>query len=100
NATGAKCGLRVEFQDKMLFCDVSKDEVARQLGQYLYEQVVVSGHATWLRGSWKIWDFEITGVTKPKQLPFDQALESLRNAGGDGWDAIENPIKYLEQLTS
>jgi len=99
NATGAKCGLRVEFQDKMLFCEVSNDKVARKLGRCLYEQVVVNGRATWLRVSWKIWDFEITGVSQPKQAPFDEALEALRNAGGDGWDAIDNPIKFLEEVS-
>jgi hypothetical protein len=99
NATGARCELRVPIQDRMIFCKVRNIDLARKLGQLLYEEVVVHGEAMWLKTSWKIIKFEITGVTQPIKGSLDEALEALRNAGGDGWDRIDDPVAYIEEMT-
>ena len=99
NATGARCGLHVPFQDRMIICRVHNLNLARRLGQMLYQDVLVHGEAVWLKGSWKLVEFEITGVTQPDKVPLDEAFEALRDAGGDGWDKIEDPIAFIQEMT-
>lgn len=99
NATGAKCGLHVPFQDRMIVCKVRNIHSARKLGQMLYQDVLVHGEAVRLKGSWKLVEFEITGVTLPLGKPLDEAFEALRDAGGDGWDKIDDPVAFIEEMT-
>ncbi len=97
-ATGNKCALRVPFQNRLLFCKVKSVAVARRLGRMLYDEVAVQGAATWLKTSWKIVAFTITGVHQPKLKSAEETIEALRNAGGSGWDKIDDPDEYLEEV--
>jgi len=36
------------------------------------------------------------GYTKPERKPLSEFFADLRHAGGDGWDAIENPREFLD----
>src|SRR5262249_31362146 len=66
-ATDVRCGLRVAFQNRMLICRVGSKEVARAIGNHLYEDVVVQGTAHWLKNTWRIVSFTISGVVQPRQ---------------------------------
>jgi hypothetical protein len=99
-ATARKCGLRVSFQPRMLFCRVASTELARTLGQLLYQQVVVHGTARWVKASWRLYSLEISAVKELKEGTAEQAIESLRQAGGKGWDDIDNPQEFLEETTA
>ncbi len=98
-ATEMKCGLRVGFQHRMMFCKVASKEIARRMGERLYEDVVVHGTAAWVKTSWRIFSFLVKDVSQPKQGSLADAFDELRNAGGDKWDHIPDPEAYLEEVT-
>ena len=98
-ATEQKCGLRLHGRSRMLICKVVSAETARRLGQKLYEKVVVTGTAQWIKTTWKVVAFTISEVHQPRLKPVDELIESLRNAGGSDWDKIPDPQAYLEEMT-
>jgi hypothetical protein len=97
-ATERRAALRVPFQGHLLYCRVASDEVVRQLGQHLYEEVVVSGTARWLKTSWRIVAFTVTGMSQPKPGSFREAVQALREAGAKDWDDVDDPEKFLEEV--
>jgi hypothetical protein len=99
NATEAHCSLRTKSQDRMIYCKIGNIDLARQLGQLLYEEVQVHGEAMWIKSSWKIVDFKITEVVKRTKGTISEMIEALRKAGGDGWDDIDDPVAYIEEVT-
>jgi hypothetical protein len=98
-ATEIRCALRVTFQERVLSCVVANIDVAKKLANRLYEEVAVQGSATWLKNTWQMVNFTIKDVHSFKKTKTCQAFEELREAGGKGWDAIEDPQKYLEELS-
>jgi hypothetical protein len=97
-ATEMRCALRVSFQNRLLFCRVAGVDVARKLGDRLYKEVTVQGTAQWLKSSWRIVAFVINEVRPLKQGSINEAIEAIREAGGKGWDQIEDPDAYLERV--
>lgn len=98
-ATERRCALRVAFQRHLLYCRVESNELVRKLGQHLYEEVVVHGTAEWLKTSWQVMSFTITGMSQPKSGSLKEALEALREAGGKDWDGVDDPESFLEQVS-
>jgi hypothetical protein len=99
-ATDIRCGLRVPFQSRMLFCGVAGTDVARKLGDKLYQIVAVRGTARWLKNSWRIVSFTIRDVYQPVSGSLPEAMDSLREAGGKGWDNIDDPEAYLQEVSA
>jgi hypothetical protein len=98
-ATELHCGMRVQQQpEKMLICRVESTDVARQLGQHLYQQVVVSGTATWYRRSWRLRFFSIRSMHQLKRGSLVEAMQALRAAGGNTWDKIKDPEEFLSEV--
>ncbi|HVA48044.1 MAG TPA: hypothetical protein VNH11_16865 [Pirellulales bacterium] len=98
-ATANRCALRVSWQPRLLYCDVESTEVARRLGQYLYENVVVHGAARWLKTSWRVVGFTVADVQRPEIGSVSEAMRALRRAGGSAWDVVDDPAAYLAELT-
>ena len=98
-ATANRCALRVSWQPRLLYCDVASAVVARRLGQFLYESVVVQGAARWLKPSWRVVGFTIADVQRPQMGPVSEAMRALRGAGGNAWDHIDDPAAFLAEVT-
>jgi hypothetical protein len=96
-ATCMRCALRVSFQSRLLFCSVESAEVSRQLGEYLYRDVAVQGHARWIKNTWRVVSFRVKSVTMVDRKPLSDAFQELRDAGGSGWDEITDPRRHLEE---
>jgi hypothetical protein len=95
-ATAVRCALRVSFQSRLLHCSVDTEEVARKLGDALYERVIVYGTACWFRASMRIFSFTVKDVTRPKAGSIADHLKALWAAGLNDWEKIENPDAYLK----
>lgn len=95
-ASRKKCSLRADSQPHLLYCTVESAPVARELGQRLYQDVLAHGNVTWLRGSWRVVDFEITSIQQPKLGSISDAVKAIREAGGKDWDKIEDPMSFLD----
>ena len=93
--TRKSCSIRLPSRDELLYCRVQGEELSRKLGRYLYQDVVVSGEATWLRPNWSLVGFMIRSVSQPKQGNPIEAFDAVREAGGGAWDAIDDPEAYL-----
>jgi hypothetical protein len=98
-ATEVRCALRVPFQHRLLFCKVASTDIARQLGDCLYKRVTANGRVMWIRGTWRIRAFTIISVNPIKEGSLSDAFEALYDAGGRGWDSIDDPQKHLEEVT-
>ncbi len=99
-ATGTRCLMRVPGRRHILYCDVKGKDLARRLGQHLYEDIVAQGTAVWIHRSWRIYKFTINSFTQPRVGDPTAAIEELRNAGLDAWDEIDDPETYIKELRS
>jgi hypothetical protein len=98
-ATARHCGLRLpERPRKMLVCRVESDDLVRQLGQYMYQDVVVSGEATWLRRNWELKHLTIKYFDPPKTGSLLDALKNIHDAGGDAWDKFPDPDAAISEM--
>jgi len=97
-ATEMRCALRVPEQpSKMIYCSVASQDLARDLGQYLYQHVVVTGRATWFRRDWRLRKIDIVSFEPPKKGSILDALDKIHDAGGYVWDKIEDPAAFLTE---
>ncbi len=99
-ATALRCGLRVPFQHRLLICKVENADIARKIGDCLYEDIVVFGSAVWLKNSWRIYSFTIKDMQQPVQGSIVEAMEALREAGGKDWDLVQDPAGYLDEVNN
>ncbi|MBI4579500.1 MAG: hypothetical protein HY718_07355 [Planctomycetes bacterium] len=98
-ATAMHCGIRLpEAPRKMVICRVTSDELVRKLGQYMYQHVLLSGRATWLRHNWRLKNLTIDSFEPPKRGSILKALESAHEAGGRVWDEIEDPDAVIAEM--
>lgn len=97
-ATSLRCGLRVRGQANMLICRVQNFDVARQLGQHLYEHIIVDGNATWFRRSWKLHSFEIRAMRKLDDKSVSDKFDALRQAADGFFDNINDVESYISDL--
>ncbi len=90
------CGLRLpDHPRKMVICRVIGADLVRDLGRYLYQSVMVSGKATWIRSTWQLKRMVITSFEPPKTGSIREALEQIHKAGGDAWDKVKRPATML-----
>jgi|GEM_PF-987285 len=97
-ATHVKCSMRIPGRDRLLYCDVPSDDVARRLGQHLYEEVTVSGTATWLQRGWKLLRLEIHTMQVRSSGGYLDVLDQLYKIGGNAWDEIGDHEDYIRGL--
>ena len=98
--TGLRCMLDVPGRHRRLYCNVLGRDLARRLGQHLYEEIVATGTAVWIHRSWRIHEFTIRNFTQPRLGNSDEAINELRDAGLSAWDEIDDPEKYIRELRS
>lgn len=98
-ATEMRCRLRVPFQERLLYCKVEREEVARKLGDYLYQDVVVQGTASWYKGTWRMLTMSIRDAYQPKAGSLAEAVQAIRKAGGKDWDKIGDVASFLDEVS-
>jgi len=92
------CGIHVRGQARMVICRVGGEDLVRQLGKYIYHDVVLIGTATWLRKSLHLKSFHITAFEPPKTGSVLDALQNVYDAGGKVWDTIPDPDGYIAEM--
>lgn len=98
-ATEMRCGIRLPSQPrKMVVCRVDGEELVRRLGQYIYQDIVLNGSATWLRHTGELKTMVIHNIEPPKSGSISDALRKIHDAGGDAWDAIPDPDAVFAEL--
>lgn len=90
-ATDMHCGIRLHTtQRKMVICSVDTQELVRDLGMHLYEDVYLEGYAKWIRSTMELKRLRITGMRPIHAGPVLDALKEIRDAGANVWDDIDN----------
>jgi hypothetical protein len=97
-ATAMRCALRVPFQAHLLYCKVESEQVARKLGDCLYQRVSAHGLARWVKNTMRLFSFTIQEVTQTKPGTIADHLKSLWEAGLNDWEGVENPDEYLQEV--
>lgn len=98
-ATQMHCGIRLPNRPrKMVICRVVGEKLVRELGQFMYENVVVSGEATWIRHNWQLKHLVITSFDPPKKSTFEEVFKRVYEAGGDAWDRIPDPDRFIAEM--
>jgi hypothetical protein len=97
-ATEPHCGLRIADQPKMVICHIAGTELIRKMGQYLYQDIIVTGEAKWLRHNWQIRDMKITSFEAPKTGEIRDVLERMWQAGGKEWDKVRDSDKVIQRM--
>lgn len=95
-----RCGIRLPEHPRMVFCQVATAELVRELGKYIYQDVVVSGEATWFRYGWRLKTILIHSFEPPKVGSIVTALEEIHKAGGHAWDNVFDPESRIAEMRS
>lgn len=97
-ATGRRCAVRIPGRRYIFYCDISNDSLTRRLGRHLYEDVTVTGRATWVHSTWSLFRFVITGVMQTKSWDPNKAIASIREASGNAWDDVDDPAAVIREM--
>ena len=57
--------------------------IARRLGHHLYEEIQLTGNATWRTDTWEIVDFQVETVAEFKRIAPSIAFRELAEVAGD-----------------
>ena len=98
-AVDMHCGIRLPSAPrKMVICRVKTGDLVRELGQYMYQYVILGGQATWLRHNWRLKRMIIDSFEVPKTGSITEALRMSHQAGGCAWDSISDPQKLISEI--
>lgn len=98
-ATDQRCGLRLPSQPaRMVYCTVETEDLVRQLGQHIYENVLVSGTVTWLRKAWRVKTVFVRAFEPSKSGSISETLDRIYRAGGRAWDEIDDPDSLIAEM--
>ncbi|HEV2855629.1 MAG TPA: hypothetical protein VHC97_22770 [Thermoanaerobaculia bacterium] len=87
-ATTPKAELRVVQGGRLINPEIS-EELAKQLGHRLYEEVVVEGVGRWDTRTWDLLDFTIKRIYEFDRIDPKLAIRELAEAAGDNWDEAD-----------
>lgn len=99
-ATAKRCRIHVHNRAKMLFCDVISTELIRELGKYIYADVVLTGEAVWYRFNNQLKSLNVSAFDPAKTESFAEISKQIRDAGGSAWDKIADPEAYIREMRS
>lgn len=98
-ATEMHCGIRLPHSPrKMVICRVANESLVRKLGQLIYQNVVLSGRAKWLRHNWKLKQLIIDDFERAKTGSIFDTLKKAHDKGGAAWDDIEDPDAFIGEM--
>lgn len=98
-ATAMHCGLRLpDAPRKMVICRVVSDDLVRELGRYMYEHLIVSGDATWVKHDWRLKTLVIDSFDPPKKGSIRETLLRAHDAGGHAWDSVDDPDAAIAEM--
>lgn len=99
-ATEMRCALRVPGRERLLYCDVGSPIVSRKLGEHLYQEVTVSGTATWFQRTWSLYSFRVAEMREVRTASLLDSMKAIYDAGGKGWDSVRSPQDAIRELRS
>jgi hypothetical protein len=87
-ATSPKAEVRTARGGRLLHLEVS-EALAKQLGKRLYEEVLLSGTATWEAPDWRLKSFKVSAVHELDPQRPGETFRELRERSSDAWDEVD-----------
>ena len=81
---------------ELLYPDVS-EVVAKELGKFLYDEVVVKATATWRTDTWQVTDLQIDSISPFRRVDPVLAFKELAEAAKGRWDEVDAK-EYVARL--
>lgn len=78
-------------------CSISY-ELAKSLASRLYENIGLTGRATWNSQDWSMTSFEIHSTTQYEGGSLKDAFRELASAAGDAWSDVDDVKEYIRSL--
>lgn len=97
-ATEKRCGLRLPNQPRMVYCRVQSADLVRQLGQHIYQDVLVRGDVTWFRRTWLVRTIMVKDFQPAKEGSIIETLDRIYDAGGKSWEDVEDPEALIGEM--
>ena len=88
--------IREKRTGKIRYIDIN-EEIARQLGRSLYEDVALEGEATWEPGTWELVEFKATRLTAYRSTDPVLAFKELAGVAEGHWNEVDVE-KYVRDL--
>ncbi|MFL6199294.1 MAG: hypothetical protein ACJ76J_08970 [Thermoanaerobaculia bacterium] len=96
---GVKPKAEIRLQTgELLYPDVA-EAVAKDLGKYLYEEVVLKATATWRTDTWQVVDLQIDSISPFRRVDPVLAFKELADAAKGRWDEVDAK-EYVDRLRS
>lgn len=95
---GAEPGSKLRLSDGTLFSVKLTRELAKNLGDRLYEDVSLRGVATWDSNTLTLLNFRAEEIMPYKKTPMRDAVKAIHEADPDAWadvDDVDGTIKGL-----
>ena len=93
-----KVDVRLPNRSRLLHVKVT-EEMARRLARNLYDNVAMTGEATWERDTWFIVNFRATSVVNIQSGTPLQAFKELGEMVGEKWKGIDVE-RFVEEMRS
>ena len=81
-----------------MYCTVAGEDLVRELGQHIYENVMVSGTVTWFRKNMTVRRIHVTSFESQKKGSILEALNRVYEAGGKAWDEVDDPEAVIAEM--
>ncbi|MCL4870399.1 MAG: hypothetical protein KJ063_15650 [Anaerolineae bacterium] len=81
----------------LVYCETTK-ELARDIGAKLYMQVGLRGQASWNAKTLELESFLVEEIISYEDISIIDAMNELRTAVGDVFDAVDDIEEYAKQL--
>lgn len=97
-ATEMKCRIRVRGRNRLLYCGVASNQLIREMGMFIYADVLLSGNAIWYKSNNQLKTLTVTSFSPTKTGSLTDVAKRIRKAGGDVWDRIADPDAYIREM--
>lgn len=93
-----KVDVRLPNRSRLLHVEVT-EEMARRLARNLYDNIAMTGEATWERDTWFIVNFRATSVVNIQSGTPLQAFKELGEVVGEKWKGVDVE-RFVEEMRS
>lgn len=95
-ATQPRAEIRLSSTEQILNVTLS-EELAKELGKRLYDEVVLEGSVTWDTQTWEIESFRVSRITDYRKTDPDLAFKELAEAAEGKWEEVD-AAEYVRGL--
>jgi len=82
-----------DHSDNKIYFEVTED-VAKQLASKLYEEIALTGTATWNKKTYKVLDFKVNEITDLNKKSLTETFDEIQDIIGNYWEEFDDIETY------